>query len=257
MGKTSIAKMIALAQTAEKWDVINCVGPQDFDRAFQRDRSQVFVADDAFGSTEYRPQVADEWGARMAEILQRVNGSHWLIWTSRSAPLAKALQKLHLQGKAEKFPDPGKVLVDATDLTVVEKTMMLYRHARAGDLDENARQLIKRYGRFIVLSDHFTPFRVRRFVRDRAKALSHENPGYGEIWRAVREELAEPTPGMDKSFANLDPAQQGLLIAFLDTPDDLTLSGLRDAYLRLQADEQTLDVIDVALGLEEHFIRRV
>jgi len=257
MGKTSIAKMVALAQAAEGWDVISCLGPDDFERGFRLGGPQIFVADDAFGSTEYRPQTAEQWGARMAEILQRVDARHWLIWTSRSAPLAKALQKLHLQGKAESFPDPAKVLVKASDLSIVEKTMMLYRHARAADLNDKARALVRAHGRTIVEHDHFTPFRVRRFVRQRAGALAAEEGTRSvAVWRAIREELAEPTPGMDKSFANLDPAQQDLLIAFLDTPDDLSLEAVRAAYHRLQGDRQDLEVEEVGASLEEHFIRR-
>ena len=34
-----------------------------------RDRPQVFVADDAFGSTEYRPDAAERWARELGRML--------------------------------------------------------------------------------------------------------------------------------------------------------------------------------------------
>lgn len=56
-------------------------------RAFDGRRSQVFIADDAFGSTEYRPDAAERWAREMERILRVLDDRHWLIWTSHPAPL--------------------------------------------------------------------------------------------------------------------------------------------------------------------------
>lgn len=257
MGKTAIAKMLALAQATEGWDVVNCRGPSDFDRAFKQDQPEIYVADDAFGSTEYRPQVAEEWAVALPEILQRVDGRHWLVWTSRSAPLKKGLQSLQLQDGAERFPDPGKVLVDASDLTVTEKAMMLYRHAKAHRLSEEARAMVRAQAEAIVMHPHFTPLRVRRFVRLRLDALAADPYDLDAVEDAIEEELAEPTDSMDKSFAALGQVSKDFLVSCLDVRGELTLSAISDAYHRLRHGEEELAPGVVAHQLEEHFLRRL
>lgn len=258
MGKTSIARMLALANALDGWDIVNCRGPGDFERAYSKDKKQVFVADDAFGSTEYRPQVAEEWGYAMADVLRRVDPrDHWLIWTSRSAPLQTALSKLHLQEAAEHFPDPGKVVVDATELSPIEKAMMLYRHAKAADLDEAARSVIRAHASLIIYNQHFTPLRVRRLVRDRIPQMIGEHAAPRRVVQAVQEELAEPTRAMNMSFAALDDDSKALLMGLLDIDGVPEMPEISAVYSRLRAGREGLAADVLAERLDEHFLRRV
>ena len=87
MGKTAAARMIALAQLTSGWEAHECTSPEDVWRAFDADRAQVFIADDAFGSTEYRADAAERWARAMERLLRSLDHRHWLIWTSRPAPL--------------------------------------------------------------------------------------------------------------------------------------------------------------------------
>jgi hypothetical protein len=254
MGKTSIAKIIALAQASGGWDVVSCAGPADFNRAYRKDARQVFVADDAFGSTEYRPTVAEDWARALPEMLPRVGARHWLIWTSRSAPLQEGLRKLHLQGGAEGFPEPAKVIVQASDLSVPEKAMMLYRHARAAGLSAKARDLVRTHAERIVDHPHFTPLRVRRFVRDRIEQLATADADLRDIWRAVNEELAEPTMAMAQSFEALSPAARDLLISMLDVGQAPTQTAIASAYERLAGGDEA-EAAETLIGqLDEHFL---
>ena len=107
MGKTAIARMIGLAQMTAGWEAHECVRPDDVWRGFDAERAQLFVADDAFGSTEYRPDAADRWAREMERILRALDDRHWLIWTSRPAPLRTGLGRLHRERGAERFPAPG------------------------------------------------------------------------------------------------------------------------------------------------------
>lgn len=255
MGKTSIARMIALAQASERWDVVNCAGPRDFDRAYRKDERQVFVADDAFGSTEYRPTIAEDWARALPDILPRVGGRHWLIWTSRSAPLQEGLRKLHLQGRAEGFPDPAKVIVQASDLSTPEKAMMLYRHARAAELSAEARCLVRAHAHRIVDHPHFTPLRVRRFVRTRLEDLAANGATPADVTRAVEEELAEPTLAMAQSFGALGAPAKDLLISLLDVGQAPSQASIARAYERLAAGDEQESVDTLIAQLEEHFLR--
>jgi hypothetical protein len=89
MGKTAIARMIGLAQMTTGWEAHECIRPEQLWDAFARDRPQVFVADDAFGSTEYRPDAAERWALELDRVLRAMDDRHWLIWTSRPAPLRR------------------------------------------------------------------------------------------------------------------------------------------------------------------------
>src|ERR1700722_2617605 len=131
MGKTAIARMIALAQLTSGWEAHECTRPDDVWRVFDAGRPQVFVADDAFGSTEYRPDAAERWAREMERILRVLDERHWLIWTSRPAPLRAGLDRMHRHRGAEHFPAPGAVLVDASRLSAEEKVLILFRHAKA------------------------------------------------------------------------------------------------------------------------------
>jgi hypothetical protein len=257
MGKTSIAKMIALAKASEGWEIVNCRNADDFERAYRRDADQVFVADDAFGSTEYRPQVADEWGHILADVLRRVDARHWLIWTSRSAPLQKALERLHLQGAAETFPNPGKVLVDASKLGVPEKAMMLYRHAKAAQLSPDAKRLVRYRASRIVDHAHVTPLRIRRIVRTRVPALAEAGARTLATVLAIEQELAEPTDVMNKSFNALDGDAKNLLMSLLDVSGGLTAPAIAEAYARLCDGQEESDAELVLERLDEHFLRPV
>lgn len=61
MGKTAIAWTIALSQICRNWEAVVCDRPDDLYRAHTRDRKQVFIADDAFGRTEYDPSRGKDW----------------------------------------------------------------------------------------------------------------------------------------------------------------------------------------------------
>ncbi len=125
MGKTAIARMIGLAALTGGWQVHECIRPDDLWARFDRERQQVFIADDAFGSTEYRPEAAERWALELDRILRAVDERHWLIWTSRPAPLRAGLQRIHREHGVERFPQPAEVQVDASELDAAEKVLIL------------------------------------------------------------------------------------------------------------------------------------
>jgi conflict system STAND superfamily ATPase len=222
MGKTAIAQMLALAYLTRGWEAHECNDPDDVWRVFDRDRAQVFVADDAFGSTEYRPDAAERWARGLGRLLAMLDEQHWLIWTSRPAPLKAGLRRVQRERGSERFPAPGEVLVDASDLDLVEKTLILFRHAKARGASGKARALLRSTALSIVEHPHFTPERIRRFVGGRLDQLP-QLAGDGEarlLWMVERE-LASPTDAMRTSFRALEREHRDLLIALLDAPAGL------------------------------------
>jgi hypothetical protein len=222
MGKTAIAQMLALAQLTDGWEAHECTDPDQVWSAFDAARRQVFVADDAFGSTEYRPDAAERWALGLGRLLTMLDQDHWLIWTSRPAPLKAGLRRVQRERGSERFPDPGQVLVDASDLDLEEKTLILFRHAKACGASEAARDLLRSAGLSIVEHPHFTPERIRRFVTCRLQGLPQAT--YNDLTRLaelVDRELASPTEAMRNSFNALAAEHRDLLVSLLDAPAGL------------------------------------
>jgi hypothetical protein len=211
MGKTAIARMIALAKQTAGWEAHECNSPDDVWHLFNARRHQVFIADDAFGSTEYRPDSGERWARAIERLLRALDDRHWLIWTSRPAPLHAALGRLHRERGAERFPSPARVLVDAGDLDRAEKSLILLRHAKAAGLPMQTRAGLRLYGAEIVADEHFTPERIRRLI---ARLWG----GARDVRGAAAIELHSPTEAMETSFAALESEHRDLLVALLDTP---------------------------------------
>ncbi len=96
MGKTAIAWTIALAQTSQGWQAIVCDNPDTFFGSLSREISQVFVADDAFGRTEYDPARGNKWEKDLHRVLRSIDTTHWLVWTSRKHILERARRVMDL-----------------------------------------------------------------------------------------------------------------------------------------------------------------
>ena len=249
MGKTAIARMVALAKMTDGWEAHECTTPDDLRAAFDPDARQVFVADDAFGSTEYRPDSAERWAREMERLLAALDDRHWLIWTSRPAPLHAALHRCHQERGAERFPAPARVLVDASILDDEEKVLILFRHAKAADLPDTTRRSLRTFGPEIVATPTFTPERIRRLVL-------RLSGGDRNVSRAADLELTTPTEAMATSFGALGDEHRDLLVALLDTPPGPVPERELVSALRRHHDgslsRPPLDLVD---RLADHFLR--
>ena len=217
MGKTAIARMVALALATDGWEAHECIRPEDVWREWRPERRQVFVADDAFGSTEYRPDAGERWARDMERLLRSLDAGHWLIWTSRPAPLHVGLARIHRERGAERYPHPGEVVVDAGAFDRAEKALILLRHAKAaGASGTAAARVVRACGDAIVEDPHFTPERIRRFAAGRLFRLDADPTAEGSVRAMLRDELREPTAAMAASFRALDREHRAVLVALLD-----------------------------------------
>lgn len=254
MGKTAIARMIGLAKLSEGWRCLECRNPDEvLSKLGKQDVPTLFIADDAFGTTEYTPANAFSWAQELDSILRALDSKCWLIWTSRPAPLKLALEKMHLQGKAENFPDPGKILVDASEMTGTEKAMILFRHAKCAGLSEAAKDVLKKFADDIIENPHFTPDRVRKFVSSALGNISTSDAAAVKL--SIKRAIEVPTDAMMKSFRSLDRKYQALLIAMLDAGSgEVAIDELTSALHRHNLNDLEIDVL--INNLESHFLRR-
>ena len=216
MGKTAIARMIGLAALTDGWEVYECIRPDEVWSRFDRERRQVFVADDAFGSTEYRPEAAEHWAVELDRVLRAMDARHWLVWTSRPAPLKAGLRRIHREHGVERFPQPAEIDVDAARLDTGEKALILFRHAKTASLPEAAVTLVQAHGWRVVSHPHFTPERIRRFVAGPLRELTLQQDA--DLDSLVAEEIRRPTGAMAASYRALAPDDRVVLHALLDTP---------------------------------------
>ena len=142
--------------------------------------------------------------------------------------------------------------VDAADLSPPEKTLILYRHARAAELTPEQRRLVYEHGTAIVAHPHFTPERIRRFVAGRLRELSE----CADVAEAVDAELSEPTQAMATSYAALAEEHRELLLAMLDSPPGPVAERDLAAALRRHASAGLSHApVDLVDRLTDHFVR--
>lgn len=214
MGKSAIGRMIGLGQLARGWEAIEIKYPSEFLDNHEKDVPQVFIADDFFGRTEYDPKRISTWEQELPYILPMLDKRHWLVLTTRAHLLNMARRSLDVAGANGIFPDMGEVVVDAGQLTPIEKARILYRHAKKAELDNGAVAILKKHSRSIVFNHHFTPERIRRLVTETIPSLTSLDAT--QVYGTIRENLANPTKGMGISFDKLLPAHRWLLYALIE-----------------------------------------
>jgi len=127
------------------------------------------------------------------------------------------------QGKARSFPDPGSVLVDVSELSIEERALILFRHARSAALEKEAKTLIRKNAGEIIEDPEFTPERIRRFVHEGLPAIvaeiSSDRITVAQVKSAIKEALRNPTKQMRVTFEKLLPAYKWFLVALLEVPD--------------------------------------
>jgi hypothetical protein len=259
MGETAIARTLALAQLTAGWEAHECTRPEQLWAAFARDRPQLFVADDAFGSTEYRPDAAERWALELDRVLRAMDDRHWLIWTSRPGPLKAGLRRVRREHGVERFPQPAEVHVDAAALGVDEKALILFRHAKSAALPQRGRSLVRRHGWDIVSRRHFTPERIRRFVRERLLELAAKSTPDEHVSAVVAREIREPTAAMAASYAALASDYRAVLVALLDAPSEpVPERELVAAAVRRHSETAfTRTPAELVDRLTDHFVRLV
>jgi len=257
MGKTAIADVIAVTQCSLGWHALVCQDPDEFFAVYEKTQPQVIVADDAFGRTEYDVTRGRRWERDLHRVLAVLDKEHWMIWTSRKHILERALHKLDLQENAAIFPKPAAVIVDSTRLTIREKALILYRHAKMANLPESSRNVIKAHARQIVGNPAFTPERIRRFVRDRLPSLARE---FGK--RLTDEKLEEdiakaihnPTEQMVKTFRSLPDSHKLFLATLLEAGYWASLPRLKVMYSQKYSELSDENIDDIVDELSEAFL---
>ncbi len=258
MGKTAIGRMIAMAQFANGWEVVDCYTPDDLFDQYLADRDQVFLADDAFGRTEYDATRGALWEAHFSKVRQKIDKRHWLIWTSRKHILEGAMRQMDIQGSARGFPQPAEVIVQADWLSPEEKGQILFRHAINADLSLAARAMLKDNLTAVIYNAKFTPERIRRLTSEALPALSIKSGsdmGREQITEAITAVLERPTEMMEKAYAKLEDQQKWVLVTLLDEDRANSEESVEAVFKEISPIPNTRTIHELLSELDEGFIR--
>jgi hypothetical protein len=230
-GKTMIAAAVALLYATDGYEVIDLRGPGEIFAALPAHSRQIFVADDAIGSINLTPLLADAWSRDLPGVLRKLDADHLLIWTARHYILEEALAESRLGESVGDFPGTREVLVEVGELTPQQKAEMLYNHAKLAGLPTKSKALIRDNFRAIISHPNFTPERVRQLCED---VLRSDKAG---SWVEISKFMNDPSERWRKAFDGLSPSEQALLTALLDFDDDAELDQLQQAYEQRIQDE--------------------
>jgi hypothetical protein len=231
VGKTMIAVAVALVYATDGYEVIDLRGPGEIFAALPAHRRQIFIADDAIGSINLTPTLADAWSRDLPGVLRKLDADHLLIWTARHYILEEALAESRLGEGVGEFPGPHEVLVEVGELTAQQKAEMLYNHAKLAGLATKSKALVRIHFRKIINHPNFTPERIRQLCDEVLRADKANS------WAEISKFMNNPSERWRKAFDGLSTSEQALLTALLDFDDDAELNELGQAYEQRIQDE--------------------
>ncbi len=228
-GKTTIAGQLALA-AADVFGthVIILEDAAQFAERWNPNERQLFWLDDAFGTTQFTPHLAQSWQRATPRLKSAIDGGSKFVLTSRDYVLNHAM--LHL--KAGTFPrlDSAQIVVDVADLTPSERRQILYNHLKHGRQPKAFLRDLTPY--LESAADHwgFTPELARRLADPTFTThLRHPTATNVEaFFRNPRQFLAD-------TFASLDDDSLSALgLIFVSRgwlPSPITLNEPRQEFL--------------------------
>ena len=204
-GKSTIAASLALgAIDAFSCSTLKIRNAEEFVKHWNTDDpKQFFWVDDAFGATQYQRDLALEWTRAFRHMNAALKKRAKIIFTARDYIYRAACADL----KTSEFPliEDSQVIIRVQELTLVEKSQILYNHIKRGDQTKTFRSSIKTFLPAVAESKNFLPEIARRL----GNSLFTKKLRLGaEEMRSFVEEpvpfLAEVLKGLDtKCFAAL------------------------------------------------------
>lgn len=161
-GKSTIAASLAVAAI----DALGCstMSIRNADEFVQHwnphEPKQFFWVDDAFGATQYQREAALEWSRAFPYLHTAVRRGARVLFTSRDYIYQAAREEL----KITAFPlvDESQVVISVQDLSLEEKSQILYNHMKLGNQPQAFKSSVKQHLPAAAASNAFLPEAARR-----------------------------------------------------------------------------------------------
>jgi hypothetical protein len=258
VGKSMIAAACAFVLSSEGYTVYDIRIPEDLLKIFDSSERQLFIADDAVGSISYDPGLTNNWSREFSKIFGSLDKDHKLIWTARSYILTEAVHESRIGENIKEFPGIHEILVEVSDLTILQKAEILYNHAKFGNLNESAKKIIKENAERIVTHKNFTPEKIRQLINDFIPPFYESNNDEGLLeWKKIDGFLNNPSEHWKKAYSKLNLSEKILLSSMLDFDRFPNIDSVKKSYdrRRLNAGEETLPFEESFERVDHSFLK--
>lgn len=156
-GKSTIGAILStIASENVDHTVLNLTSPRDFvERWNANDRGRFFWVDDAFGSNTLRPEFVNDWSSNFSKVQTAIAQGNKFLFTSRRHIYWAAKLRLGRRNLPA-FLDESAV-VNVGELTLAERSQILYNHVNFGEQTTNWKRTVKPYLETIAQVEDFLP----------------------------------------------------------------------------------------------------
>jgi hypothetical protein len=206
-GKTFNAEMLALNYSIFKnFQPVLIDSPEEIEEAFELDRQQIFICDDAFGKFGLTYK-AEEWFLKLDRIFNLADESHLFIFTSREY-IFRAFINFGNES-AKSFLE--KIIVESHNYLSYEKLAILKRYTVNSTLSYYDKVSIIEDE--IALTNHknFSPETIRAFFSNINEVKRNEQ------LKELRAHLDKPDSYLSTVFFKLPDIKKAVLLSVLCT----------------------------------------
>ncbi len=231
VGKTTLAKQLALACVVSGYEFFEASNSiVELEGCWDEDQKQVYYFDDFLGRN-YLEIISGKEDSQIAAFIRRIrkNKNKRFILTTRTVILNRAGQ-LTDRFKIENL-DRNEFELVVDDLSIIEKSYMLYNHIWFGDLSRGYVDEIYKDRRYreVVRHPNFNP-RLIEFITDSHKASVVQADGY---WEYIKQTLENPQDVWANVFERqLSEDARWLVIAVVLNGGTIQEFSLREAFER-------------------------
>lgn len=232
MGKTCTAYALSAAFSALGFEIYELRNQREFYDAFTQRSKQLFICDDVFGDIAIDASRRDDWTKGFLRLFRNLGASHKLVWTAREYILKEAFTSSRLK---EEYPDiitKDSITVAVDRLSSLEKAMILYNHAKDGNLSSDVIDFLKSDA-CLKIVDHecFSPESIRQLCTGRLVDFSKQSAGNQEILlKKVGDYLSEPGEAWKAAYLSAHPCEQLLCSEVMAAGGNIKLEQLKNRY---------------------------
>ncbi|RXG16560.1 restriction endonuclease [Leeuwenhoekiella aestuarii] len=203
-GKTFNAEILSLNYSLyREFQPILIDDPDEIEIAYNEDRKQIFICDDAFGRHALTLRV-EEWFKKLERIFNLADRSHLFIFTSREY----ILRAFKNYGNEESSRFLKKIIVESHNYTSTEKLSILKRYTTNSEISEYDKRRILVSENPITNHRNFSPETIRAF-------FSNINKEDEDIFKNLLEHLEEPDAYLTTIFFRFNDIKQAAILSVL------------------------------------------
>lgn len=207
-GKTFNAEILALNYSVFKnFQPIQIDYADEIEIAYEENRKQIFICDDAFGKHSLSYRIED-WFQKLERIFSLANNSHLFIFTSREYIFRAFIN--YGNDEAKKFLE--KIIVESHNYSTQEKLSILHRYTQFSKISDFDKSQIKKAELKITTHKNFSPETIRAFFAN----IDPENNGNQLSF--LKEHIKKPDAYLSIVFAKLNAVKQAALLSVLCSP---------------------------------------